>query len=150
VFTARYALSPYIKQIRFVFKGLITHCRINFYAEFRRLVSSIELESPLLHFFKKSLHRIQYSRIIFHLRHRFMMATSHCFILFYAYLSSSLSSFLPGVSLFYYTHDLSLILTFRYHIIRNFLSYWFFPHSFQSYHNESRTIHITSSVCLRV
>jgi hypothetical protein len=24
VFTARYALSPYIKQIRFVFKGLIT------------------------------------------------------------------------------------------------------------------------------
>jgi hypothetical protein len=23
VFTARYALSPYIKQIRFVFKGLI-------------------------------------------------------------------------------------------------------------------------------
>jgi hypothetical protein len=28
VFTARYALSPYIKQIRFVFKGLIiTHLR---------------------------------------------------------------------------------------------------------------------------
>jgi hypothetical protein len=30
VFTARYALSPYIKQIRFVFKGLIlekvSHC----------------------------------------------------------------------------------------------------------------------------
>jgi hypothetical protein len=25
VFTARYALSPYIKQIRFVFKRLITH-----------------------------------------------------------------------------------------------------------------------------
>jgi hypothetical protein len=25
VFTARYALSPYIKQIRFVFKGLITY-----------------------------------------------------------------------------------------------------------------------------
>jgi hypothetical protein len=25
VFTARYALSPYIKQIRFVFKGLIKH-----------------------------------------------------------------------------------------------------------------------------
>jgi hypothetical protein len=25
VFTARYALSPYIKQIRFVFKGLIVH-----------------------------------------------------------------------------------------------------------------------------
>jgi hypothetical protein len=25
VFTARYALSPYIKQIRFVFKGLISH-----------------------------------------------------------------------------------------------------------------------------
>jgi hypothetical protein len=33
VFTARYALSPYIKQIRFVFKGLIldhsTSWRIN-------------------------------------------------------------------------------------------------------------------------
>jgi hypothetical protein len=27
VFTARYALSPYIKQIRFVFKGLIGKCR---------------------------------------------------------------------------------------------------------------------------
>jgi hypothetical protein len=25
VFTARYALSPYIKQIRFVFKGLILY-----------------------------------------------------------------------------------------------------------------------------
>jgi hypothetical protein len=27
VFTARYALSPYIKQIRFVFKGLRTYYR---------------------------------------------------------------------------------------------------------------------------
>jgi len=26
VFTARYALSPYIKQARFVFKGLIRNC----------------------------------------------------------------------------------------------------------------------------
>jgi hypothetical protein len=30
VFTARYALSPYIKQIRFVFKGLISVCAIHF------------------------------------------------------------------------------------------------------------------------
>jgi hypothetical protein len=29
VFTARYALSPYIKQIRFVFKGLITMHAMN-------------------------------------------------------------------------------------------------------------------------
>jgi hypothetical protein len=29
VFTARYALSPYIKQIRFVFKGLMTHFLID-------------------------------------------------------------------------------------------------------------------------
>jgi hypothetical protein len=28
VFTARYALSPYIKQIRFVFKGLICTCAV--------------------------------------------------------------------------------------------------------------------------
>jgi hypothetical protein len=28
VFTARYALSPYIKQIRFVFKGLVCRCAI--------------------------------------------------------------------------------------------------------------------------
>jgi hypothetical protein len=28
VFTARYALSPYIKQIRFLFKGLISECII--------------------------------------------------------------------------------------------------------------------------
>jgi hypothetical protein len=30
VFTARYALSPYIKQIRFVFKGLI-HVTVLFF-----------------------------------------------------------------------------------------------------------------------
>jgi hypothetical protein len=32
VFTARYALSPYIKQIRFVFKGLINK-QIHFYGK---------------------------------------------------------------------------------------------------------------------
>jgi hypothetical protein len=32
VFTARYALSPYIKQIRFVFKGLMVEChRVRFF-----------------------------------------------------------------------------------------------------------------------
>jgi hypothetical protein len=35
VFTARYALSPYIKQIRFVFKGLmVIDCQCHEYAVF--------------------------------------------------------------------------------------------------------------------
>jgi hypothetical protein len=42
VFTARYALSPYIKQIRFVFKGLIT---INTLIA----TGSAFIEPPLIH-----------------------------------------------------------------------------------------------------
>jgi hypothetical protein len=33
VFTARYALSPYIKQIRFVFKGLIVLASLGYVME---------------------------------------------------------------------------------------------------------------------
>jgi hypothetical protein len=36
VFTARYALSPYIKQIRFVFKGLNWNCMS------KRITSSVQ------------------------------------------------------------------------------------------------------------
>jgi hypothetical protein len=57
VFTARYALSPYIKQIRFVFKGLMTHTHTVKCTEVKRFKSSgmwrltawyRRFESPLL------------------------------------------------------------------------------------------------------
>jgi hypothetical protein len=41
VFTARYALSPYIKQIRFVFKGLISG---HFFAENKENLKNLQLE----------------------------------------------------------------------------------------------------------
>jgi hypothetical protein len=41
VFTTRYALSPYTKQIRFVFKGLITHPQFETVALQRRYAAQI-------------------------------------------------------------------------------------------------------------
>jgi hypothetical protein len=40
VFTARYALSPYIKQIRFVFKGLNNCFRLHFYNTLSTIMQS--------------------------------------------------------------------------------------------------------------
>jgi hypothetical protein len=42
VFTARYALSPYIKQIRFVFKGLIHHTNVRFRVKWYGVVGIVE------------------------------------------------------------------------------------------------------------
>jgi hypothetical protein len=41
VFTARYALSPYIKQIRFVFKGLISKSKDETYVRWKSENSAI-------------------------------------------------------------------------------------------------------------
>jgi hypothetical protein len=46
VFTARYALSPYIKQIRFVFKGLITNN--SKFIEYNTFTEGVTFEEPAL------------------------------------------------------------------------------------------------------
>jgi hypothetical protein len=48
VFTARYELSPYIKQIRFVFKGLILFMKID-------PMHSLKHAKPLIHSVDKVL-----------------------------------------------------------------------------------------------
>jgi hypothetical protein len=45
VFTARYALSPYIKQIRFVFKGLIVSIQDSEYIEVRLMSDFSDCDS---------------------------------------------------------------------------------------------------------
>jgi hypothetical protein len=45
VFTARYALSPYIKQTRFVFNGLKNIKRLVFITEVESVYSAVRSES---------------------------------------------------------------------------------------------------------
>jgi hypothetical protein len=42
VFTAQYALSPYIKQIRFVFKGLMTNESKTKYMQINTNITNLE------------------------------------------------------------------------------------------------------------